>query len=279
MIDDAQTQPRKLKRLLLTGATGSMATAIRPLLAALAETVVVSGRRDIGDLLPHEVSCPAALDDLEAVNAAVAGCDGIIHLGGYSVEGPFGPIMDANIKGVYNLYEAARAHGQPRIIFASSNHVVGFYPQSETIDAGATPRPDSLYGVSKVFGEALARMYFEKFGQETAILRIGSCFDQPTDHRMLSTWLSYRDFVSFCQAAFGVAELGCPIVYGASKNTRGFWDNRAAAFLGWEPQDNAENYAVQVAQANPDPDPNDPLHIFHGGYFTALPIETENNDD
>ncbi|MFS4439310.1 NAD-dependent epimerase/dehydratase family protein [Paracoccaceae bacterium GXU_MW_L88] len=270
---------QKMKRILLTGATGSMGTAIRPLLGEIAEVVVVSGRREITDLLPHEESVQTELTDPDGMARAVAGCDGIIHLGGYSIEGPFRPIMEANIEGVYTLYEAARAHGMPRIIFASSNHVVGYHPQSQTIDATALPRPDSLYGVSKVFGEALARMYFEKFRQETAILRIGSCFDQPEDHRMLATWLSYRDFVAFCRAAFTVPDLGCPIVYGASANDRSFWDNSAAAALGWAPQDNAEDYAAAVEAAHPNPDLSAPIHRYQGGKFTEIPILTEENHD
>ncbi|WP_245897964.1 NAD-dependent epimerase/dehydratase family protein [Pseudoprimorskyibacter insulae] len=268
-----------IKKLLLTGATGSMGTAIRPLLAALAETVVVSGRRDITDLMPHEESRKASLDSADDVLRAVDGCDAIIHLGGYSVEGPFHPIMQANILGLYNIYEAARANGMPRILFASSNHVVGYHPQAEVLDNTALPRPDSLYGVSKVFGEALARFYFEKFGQQTAILRIGSCFDKPVDHRMLSTWLSYRDFVAFARAAFTVPVLGCPIVYGASANDRSFWDNSKSNYLGWQPQDNAEAYLAEVLQAVPNPDPNDPLHLFQGGKFTDIPILKEGNHD
>lgn len=269
---------KPLKKLLLTGATGSMGTAIRPLLADLAETVVVSGRRPITDLAPHEVSAVAELHDAQALAAAMKGCDAVIHLGGYSVEGPFAPILQANILGLYNLYEAARANGKPRILFASSNHVVGFHRQSDTLDATAQPRPDSLYGVSKVFGEALASFYHDKFGVETAILRIGSCFDHPTDHRMLSTWLSYRDFVAFCHAAFTVPVLGCPVVYGCSANDRSFWDNRRTSYLGWAPQDNAEDYALQVSQATPHPDPNDPLHLYQGGKFTALPLYEETDD-
>ncbi|PJE30913.1 NAD-dependent epimerase/dehydratase family protein [Pseudooceanicola antarcticus] len=267
-----------MTKILLTGATGSMGRAIRPLLGEIAEEVVVSGRREITDLAPHETFRLAELHDAASLKAAMQGCDAVIHLGGYSVEGPFAPIMEANILGLYNLYEAARANGQPRILFASSNHVVGFHPQSEVIDASAMPRPDSLYGVSKVFGEALARFYFEKFGQETAILRIGSCFDEPTDHRMLSTWLSYRDFVAFCRAAFTVPVLGCPIVYGCSANDRSFWDNRAANYLGWQPQDNAEAWAAQVEAAIPNPDPQDPLHLYQGGKFTALPIDEDDDN-
>lgn len=276
---DAKSARPKLKKLLVTGASGGMATGIRPMLTEIAETVVVSGRREITNLLPHEESRVAPLDDAAALSLAMKDCDGVIHLGGYSIEGPFKPILDANISGVVNLYQAAQANGQPRIVFASSNHVVGFYQQSETIDSTAIPRPDSLYGASKVFGESIARLYFEKMGQETAILRLGSCFDKPTDHRMLATYMSYRDFVGFCGSVFQVETLGCPIVYGMSQNERSFWDNSAAEFLGWKPQDSADGYIAEVQAAIPNPDPNDPLHIYQGGAFAGLPIAPESEDD
>ncbi len=261
-----------MKQLLLTGASGGMATALRPLIAELAEKVILSAPEEITDLAAHEESRAADLGDLAALNHAMEGCEAVIHLGGFSVEGPFSTLMQANILGLYNLYEAARANGMPRILFASSNHVVGYYKQSETVDASVLPRPDSLYGVTKTFGEALARFYFEKFGQETAILRIGSCLEEPQDHRMLATWLSHRDFISFARTAFGVETLGCPIVYGASANDRTFWDNSKAADLGWMPQDNSEVFAAKIEAACPNPDPRLPVNLFQGGVFTECPI-------
>lgn len=264
-----------IRQLLLTGATGAMATAIRPLLGAWAERVILSGRRDITDLAPHEENRPADLSDADQVAAAVEGCDAILHLGGYSVEGPFRPILEANIIGLHNLYEAARAAGRPRILFASSNHVIGFHSQTTRLDATAQMRPDSLYGVSKCFGEALARFHYDKFGQETAIVRIGSCVDKPTDHRMLSSWLSFADFDRLARRVFTVPHLGCPIIYGASANARGWWGNEQTAYLGWMPQDNAEDHAEAVAKAHPNPDPDIALHRYQGGVFTTYPIMTE----
>ncbi len=107
------------------------------------------------------------------------GVDAVVHLGGVSTEAAFEPILQGNILGVYNLYEAARKQGVKRIVFASSNHVTGFYKQSETINASHPPRPDSLYGVSKAFGEDLSRFYFDRYGIETACVRIGSSFPSP----------------------------------------------------------------------------------------------------
>ncbi len=183
-------------------------------------------------------------------------------------------IRNSNIDGVVNLYEAARkASHPPRILFASSNHAIGYHTQDTRLDAKSATRPDSLYGVSKVFGEALASMYYDKFGIETACVRIGSCFAEPKNHRMLSTWLSFDDFVTLIERVFAVSRLGCPIIYGASANAASWWDNREVAYLGWTPQDNSEVFRAQVdAQMSPPP-ADDPTALYQGGAFCAGGIE------
>lgn len=256
-----------LKKLLLTGAAGGVGKSIRPLLNALAEEVVLSDIAEIDDPAGHRfVRCDLA--DKDGVAKLVEGCDGIIHLGGVSVEKPFDLILQGNIVGLHNLYEAARKQGMPRIVFASSNHVVGYYRRDERIDNSVPPKPDSLYGVSKVFGEAIASMYWEKFGQETLSVRIGSCFDKPVNARMLATWLSHRDFIALCQRGFAAPRLGHTVVYGASANDEQWWDNRNAAFLGWQPQDSSAQWRVEVETAA-DIKPTDPSTIYQGGAFTT----------
>jgi len=261
-----------MKRLLITGAAGAMGRVMRGKLAGLADVIRLSHREPITDLGAHEEFALADMADRDAVARAVAGVDGIVHLGGVSVEAPFEPILQANILGLYNLYEAARTHGQPRILFASSNHVIGYYRQDERINAHAPVRPDTLYGVSKCFGEALARMYFEKFGQETAIVRIGSCIEKPTNHRMLASWLSYDDFARLAARAFNVPRLGCPIIYGASANSQRWWDNTLVDWLGWQPQDTADAWRAEIEATVPRPSADDPLVVYQGGQFTAQPI-------
>jgi uronate dehydrogenase len=258
-----------LKKLLLTGAAGGVGRSIRPLLPQLAENVVLSDISDIADVGPGETFVKCDLADAQGVSRMLEGVDGIIHLGGISVERPFDLILQGNIVGLYNLYEAARHNGQPRIVFASSNHVVGYYRRDEHIDASVYPRPDSLYGVSKVFGEAVASMYHDKFGQETLSVRIGSCFEKPANTRMLATWLSDRDFVALCGRAFAAPRLGHSIVYGASANDEQWWDNRKAAFLGWQPQDSSAKWRTEVESAAGRHDPNDPAVLYQGGAFTA----------
>ena len=264
-----------MKRLLITGAAGGLGQMARARLAHLAETLRLSDIGDLGAAAPHEELVQCDLGDKAGVEALVAGCDGIVHLGGISVEDSWTPIRTANIDGMFNLYEAARAHGQPRIIFASSNHAIGFHRQTTHLDATAPTRPDGLYGVSKVFGEAIASMYHDKFGQETAIVRIGSCRPEPADHRMLATWLSPEDFVRLIECAFRAPVLGCPIIYGASDNDASWWDNSAVRYLGWRPRDNSEKFRADLDARLDRPAPEAPVSRYQGGVFTADGIHEE----
>ena len=259
-----------MKRLLITGAAGGLGKIARERLGHLAQTLRLSDIADLGEAGPNQELMGCDLADAAAVHDLVAGCDGILHLGGISVEADFDPILDANIVGLRNLYEAARAHGQPRIFFASSNHVVGQYTQDTRVDLETPNRPDSLYGVSKCFGEALARLYFDKTGQETAIVRIGSCFEKPTNARMLATWLSYADFIALVERVFAIETLGCPMLWAISNNSRALWDISDNQ-IGWTPRDSADVYEPEIRAAG-WPGPDDPLARYHGGNHAAEPI-------
>lgn len=258
-----------LNRLLVTGAAGGLGQAIRPHLPRLARHLRLS------DIVPVEpgdgdeeiVHCDLA--DADRVAALVEGCDGIIHLGGVSVERCWQQILPANIIGTYHLYEAARQHGKPRVVFASSNHVIGFYPRTQRLDNQVPHRPDSLYGVSKCFGEDLARLYHDKFGLETLAVRIGSCFPQPVDTRMLATWMSVEDFVALLERAFVAPRLGYSLVYGASDNREQWWDNRQTAFLGWSPKDSSEPWRAEIEAGDSGHDPTDPAVFHQGGRFVS----------
>ena len=203
------------------------------------------------DLSPDEAFVAADLSDLAQVERVVAGIDGIIHLGGRSIEDSWEVIHSANIVGTYNLYEAARRQGDKRVVFASSNHAIGFYRREQRIDNQALPRPDSRYGVSKAYGEALGALYADKYGLRVLCIRIGNVDDQPVDRRRLSIWISPRDLVQLLRIGLEHPELHYQVVYGASDNQRSWWDNSAAARLGYRPEDRAEHYrdAVMAAQA------------------------------
>jgi uronate dehydrogenase len=261
-----------MKRLLITGAAGGVGREMRKRLAGMADILRLSDIADLGDAAPNEELVTCDLGDEAAVMDLVAGCDGIVHLGGVSVERSFSQILNGNIQGVYNLYEAARAHGMPRIIFASSNHVVGFQPQDAHLTADCAMKPDGLYGVSKCFGEAMASMYHSKFGQETAIVRIGSCFEKPLNHRMLATWFSVDDFVGLIEAVFRAPRLGCPVLWGVSDNDHAWWDNSAGRYLGWVAKDNSAAYLAHIESTQSRPAADDPVSIWQGGAFTHDPI-------
>ncbi|MTH77320.1 NAD-dependent epimerase/dehydratase family protein [Paracoccus aestuariivivens] len=260
-----------LKRLLITGAAGALGRALTPRLRDMAETLRLADIVPVPDALPQDEVVQCDLADAAAVNAMVAGCDGILHLGGISVERPFDPILQGNIVGVYNLYEAARVHGLPRILFASSNHTIGFYKQTERLGPDCTYKPDSLYGVSKIFGEAVAQLYFEKFGQETARVRIGSCTPTPENHRALGSWFSHDDFLSLIRAVFEAPSLGCPVIWGVSDNDAGWWDNSHIAGL-WQASDNAETFRAKIEATVALPAADEATRVYQGGIFTTYPI-------
>lgn len=257
-----------LKKLLITGANGGLGSVCRTRLAHLAEQLRISARKGLGDAAAHEEIVYCDLGDKKAVEAMVHGCDGIVHMGGQSTEATWEVIRNANLDGMFNLFEAARKSPiTPRIIFASSNHAIGFHEQTARLDAKSTTRPDGLYGVSKVFGEALASMYYDKFGIETASIRIGSCFPEPKNHRMLSTWMSYDDLVLLIERIFLVPRLGCPIIYGASANSASWWDNREVGYLGWNPKDNAEVFRAKIDATMLPPPKDDVNSRYQGGAF------------
>ena len=258
------------RKLLLTGAAGGLGVALRERLKANCDVLRLSDKVAFGPVGEREEVMLADLADAGAVDALVQGMDAIVHMGGVSTEAPFEPILQANIIGVYNLYEAARKHGVRRIVFASSNHVTGYYRQSETINASHPPRPDGLYGVSKAFGEDLSRFYFDRYGIETACVRIGSSFPEPADRRMLATWLSYDDLHRLITACLSTPVLGHSIIFGMSDNAVTWWDNSQARHVGFVPQDSSDVFREAVYARTTQPDLEDPVVQYQGGRFVRL---------
>jgi uronate dehydrogenase len=256
--------------LLMTGAAGGLGRALRPRLKANCQVLRLS---DIAPMAPAQAGeevVQADLSDLQAVSELVRGCQAIVHLGGVSTEQPWDAILPANIVGTYHLYEAARRHGVKRIVFASSNHVMGFYRQSEVVDALSPPRPDGFYGLSKAFGEDLSRLYFDRHGIETACVRIGSSFPEPKDRRMLATWLSYDDLHRLITACLTTPVLGHSIIYGTSNNSVSWYDNRLARHIGFVPQDSSDRFRAAIHAQTPEPDLTDPAVQYQGGGFVRI---------
>jgi uronate dehydrogenase len=253
-------------RILMTGAGGNLGKVLRERFPRYADVVRLSDIADLGAAREGEEIVRCDLADKDAVDALVQGADVIVHLGGVSVERPFEEILPANFQGTYHVYEAARRHGVKRVVFASSNHVIGFYRQGEVIDANVPLRPDGYYGISKAYGENLSRFYFDRYGIETVCLRIGSSFPEPVDRRMLVTWLSYDDLEQLMVRSMFMPEVGHIIVYGASANRDRWWDNRAAARLGFVPKDSSEPFREKV-EAKPPLPADDPAAQYQGGAF------------
>ncbi len=255
-----------LDRLLITGAAGRLGGHLRSSLKPYV------ARMRLSDILPmapagaNEEVVPCDLADKAAVNALAAGCQAIVHMGGIPNEQPFERILEANIKGVMHVYEAARSHGVERVIFASSNHVVGFHQQGDLLETDCERRPDGNYGLSKSFGEDVARFYFDRYGVQSACLRIGSAFPEPLDRRMLHTWLSYRDLTELVRCCLQAPRLDFTVAFGVSDNRDPWWSNAGAAHLGFVPQDSAEPFRAAREQT-PALDAGDPARIYQGGGF------------
>src|SRR3954468_9429626 len=220
----------------MTGARGQIGSVLRPALRTDVEELRLSDLAEIDDLVAPETSVAANLTDFDAVTRAVEGVDAVIHLGAVPDEAPFERIAGPNLHGAYHVFEACRRAGVKRVVYASSSHATGMYPVGVPLDGSYPPRPDGLYGASKVFGEALGRMYVDRFGLSVVCLRIGSFQPRPRERRELSTWISHADTVRLVRAALPAA-VDFAIVYGASANTRRWWPPDAA--IGYAPQDDA----------------------------------------
>jgi uronate dehydrogenase len=259
------------QRILLTGATGSLGRELRAFLAERCDRLRSTDRVHFDPIADNEEVVVGDLGDAETMRVATRDVDVIVHMAGVSTENTFEAILGANIAGFYALFEAARRNRVKRIVWASSVHAVGFHDKTEVLRPDCPTRPDSLYGVSKVFGEGLAQYYWDKFGLETVSIRIGSCFPEPTNWRMLSTWLSYDDLRHLIDRCLIVPRVRHAIVWGASNNTQAIWDNTPVAWLGYRPQDDAERFREKLENAGPPPACDDPKLALQGGHFATAP--------
>lgn len=236
----------RLGTVVITGAAGVVGSAVRSGLRGEVERLVLVDRVELVAESPVEEVWRLDLRDGEAVAAAFEGADAVVHLGGVPDEAPLPELWEGTVLGTHHVLEAARRHGVGRVVLASSNRLTGFYPASQTVTAEMAPRPDGLYGVSKVAVEALGRLYADKFGLSVVCLRIGSFEETPSEQRHLATWLSPRDCLGFVRAALTAPGIDFTSVYAVSANTRRFWDLQGASALGYEPVDDAEAFASGV---------------------------------
>ncbi len=255
------------KPVLLTGASGALGRQLTAYLSGLGWSLRLTDIAPFPGPLPQGCTfTPADLSDGVDILRLAEGCGMILHFGGCSVERPFEEVIGPNIRGLYHIYEAARREGA-RVLFASSNHTIGFHERSEPLDADCDLLPDGYYGLSKVYGEMMGRLYWYKHGVESVAVRIGSCFPEPAEERMLSTWLSYADLCRLCERATLAAATGCIVLWGASANARTFWRKDAREKIGWLPQDSADTYAGQMlGKTSGDP----VIELYQGGAYTRI---------
>jgi uronate dehydrogenase len=258
-----------MQTILITGAAGDVGARLRRLLRGVYPRIRISDIRKPSDLGSDEEFIAADLADYGQVEKITSGIEGIVHLGGFSVEGPWETIHRSNIVGCYNLFEAAYRSGVKRVVFASSNHAVGFYPRERKIGVDVTVRPDSRYGVSKAFGEALGALYADKHGLGVTCIRIGNVNDKPLDKRRLSIWLKPEDLVQLVRIGLEHPDIRFEIFYGASDNKAAWWDNGNAERFGYRPQGRAEDFRAfaMTEQAKLSADPI--AERYQGGPFCS----------
>ncbi len=263
--------------VLITGAAGGIGRRTRKLLKGVYPRLLLSDRAAPNDLEDGEEFVAAELSDLSAMTGLLQGVDGVLHLGGQAMEADWDVIHQSNIVGCYNLYEAARINGTKRVVFASSNHAIGFYPRHARIGVDHKVRPDSRYGVSKVFGESLGALYADKHGIGSLAIRIGNVDDYPVDERRLSIWISPRDLVQLVRIGLEHPDLHYEVVWGVSDNARSWWDNEAARRLGYRPEDRAEEHRDRALAAEAERTPNAIGEYFQGGNICAEEFDGDPN--
>lgn len=240
--------------VLLTGSQGRIGTALRRLLPELGWRLRTFDRADSADVVGE-------LTDAAALDTAMAGVEAVVHLAGQPTEAPWPTIRESNIDGCFQLFEAARRAGVRRVVFASSNHAAGFTPRGAgELPPDTPPRPDTLYGVSKVFGEALGRYYCDRYGFTVACLRIGTFGDRPHDHRALATWLAPEDCAQLVDRCLRSPELGYAVIWGVSANSERWWS--LANPVGYRPSSDA-------ADSQPADPAVLPTDVLVGGEFTT----------
>jgi uronate dehydrogenase len=260
-------------KLVLTGARGNLGNELRPVLAKMARELVSTDIREAPEsLAPNETYVRADIADFAAVEPLLKGADMVIHFGAIVDEKPFEELLGPNYIGAYNVWEAAHRHGLRRVVYASSIHAVGLCETNRGIDTDEPHRPDTFYGLAKCFAEDLGKMYWEKRGIEAVCLRILSCTPEPQNVRALGTWLSYRDMVQLVVRSIETPVTGFTVAYGVSANTRAPVSNHKVGFLGYKPQDNAEDWAEALFAKAIEPNPQDLAQSRLGGPFASVKL-------
>jgi uronate dehydrogenase len=244
-------------RVLITGAAGAIGTALRTGLRENWRRLLLTDIRPVQDLANNEESIVTDIADRSTVENMMRDVKAVVHLAGMIGSYTLEDLFRVNARGLFDVFESARLAGVERIIFASSNHAFGSYPITENVSPAMPPRPDSLYGVFKVWGETMLRNYYDRHGIRSVSLRIGTFRLLPVDQRSLATWLSPTDVAHLVDVSLRHPDPGCMVVNGYSNNTRLKTHDPNWATLGYRPVDNAEDYREMLRGKGIDVDAPD----------------------
>jgi uronate dehydrogenase len=258
-----------MTKVALSGAGGQLGRFLRQaLLTRGVDLRSAGGRHALTALHSGEDITHGDLRDPANVDALLKGVDVLIHMAGTSVERPMPEIIENNLVGMHAVYEGARRHRVKRIVFASSNHAIGMQEVDEKLDLDCDFRPDGFYGLSKMWGEGLARLYWDKHGIESVCVRIGSAIEKPTEFRHLSTWFGLDDLLQFGMCCINTPDVGFLVAWGVSNNTRSYWTPTDCERLGYRPVQNSEDFAPEILRQR---NPLDTVgQRYQGGSFASI---------
>ncbi|MDB9991244.1 NAD(P)-dependent oxidoreductase [Amylibacter sp.] len=261
-----------MKKIVLTGAAGRLGSYLREPLLKLADELVSSDIvENIGTLYPNETYVSADLSNLPDMIKLLKDADMVVHFGAIGDEAPFDQILQSNIVGAYNIWEAAYQNEVKRVVYASSIHAVGMHKKTDFIGTDAPHRPDTYYGLAKCFAEDLASLYWDKRGIESVCIRILSC-SPVANPRAIGSWQSYDDLILLVEKSITTQVTGFSVIYGVSNNDRKTVNNTNASHIGYLPKDNAEKYATKIFTEEPMLDPHDKGSIYQGGPFASVEL-------
>lgn len=252
-----------MRQVAITGAAGNVGSGIRKYLLQRGYGLLLLDRKAIGDCGPRERAVCIDINDQAALEPLLRGCAAVIHLAACTTDAPWAEQIEVSVEGTVSVFEAARAAGVRRVVYASSHHVVGLHPRAPhgpRVGTEAPLRPDSRYGVAKAFGESVAALFACKYGFQVLVVRIGNVADRPADRRRLGSWISWRDFGQLVAIGLEHPGLVLSTVYGTSDTTGRHYDNADAYALGFLPQDGraAADFEAQVLREDPAPAPGSP---------------------
>ena len=264
-----QSEKQSMK-ILITGGAGRLGVKLRRHLAPECALLRIFDRAAATDLAANEEMVCGELTDMAALEAAMAGIDGVVHFAAIPNEQPWEVMLQSNIIGTWNVYEAAFRAGVKRVVFGSSNHAVGFYPRGQRLDETVPLRPDSRYGLSKCWGENVGSLYADKYGVKSLHIRIGNAMGPPTSLRTMAIWISDRDLAQLVTIGLTHPDIHNTIVYGVSDNADGWYDNSAAFALGYKPQDRSQDHIASAMAGEAHVTTDAVGRYYQGGQFAAI---------